>query len=205
MIRFQNDWVNSLLDLDFNYNDYCDVSDEQLVSMARTRKSAASVIISRYSKLISVKSEMFANSNTDSDDLNQEGLIGLLNAVSSFDSERGVKFSTFAEVCISNRMKSLLAKNQRAASKVEDIDLLSDEPCLSVEETPESILLDKEFFSELLNGVCSVLSATELKVFRLCLDGKSYRQAAVLLGITEKSVDNAMQRARKKIRGLMQG
>jgi RNA polymerase sporulation-specific sigma factor len=72
-----------------------------------------------------------------------------------------------------------------------------------VEETPESIYFYKEFFSELWKDICSVLSLTELNVLTLCVQGLSYKSAAEKLGMTEKSVDNAMQRARKKIRALM--
>jgi RNA polymerase sporulation-specific sigma factor len=61
----------------------------------------------------------------------------------------------------------------------------------------------KEFFSELWKDICSVLSLTELNVLTLCVQGMSYRDAAEKLEMTEKSVDNAMQRARRKIRALM--
>lgn len=196
--------MKNLLDLDFNLNDFCSKCDEELAVIAKTDKNAAAVLISRYSKLILVKSEILANTNTDSDDLNQEGLFGLLNAISSFDSRRGVKFSTYAEVCIVNRMKSYLAKNNRAASGVENIDELEEKSFMSVDETPESILMNKELFSELLNGIYAVLSPMERKIFDLCINGESYKSVAEILGITEKSVDNAMQRARKKIRALIQ-
>lgn len=178
--------------------------DDELAVIAKTDKSAAAVIVSRYSKLILVKSEIFADSNADSDDLNQEGLIGLLNAISSFDPHKGAKFSTYAEVCIGNRMKTFLVKTRKAASGIENIDEIYENSCLSVEETPESILLDKEFFSELLSGIYDVLSPAEFRVFNLCMKGESYKSAAEKLGITEKAVDNAMQRARRKIRALIQ-
>ncbi len=196
--------MKKLLDLDFNLNDFCSKSDDELAVLAKTDKSAAAVLVSRYSKLILIKSEIYANSNADSDDLNQEGLIGLLNAISSYDYSKGVKFSTYAEVCIGNRMKTFLVKTKKASSGLENIDELPEKSCLSVEETPESILLDKEFFSELLSGIYDVLSPAELRVFNLCLKGESYRSVAGKLGITEKSVDNAMQRARRKIRALIQ-
>lgn len=196
--------MKKLLDSDFNLNDFCSKCDGELAVIAKTDKSAAAVLVSRYSKLILIKSEIYANSNADSDDLSQEGLIGLLNAISSFDPNKGVKFSTYAEVCIGNRMKTFLVKTKKASSGIENIDELPENSCLSVEETPESILLDKEFFSELLSGIYDVLSPAELRVFNLCVQGESYKSVAGKLGITEKSVDNAMQRARRKIRALIQ-
>jgi len=191
-----------LLDLDFNLNDFCGKSDEELAVLAKTDKTAAAVLVSRYSKLIFIKSKIYANPVTDSEDLNQEGLMGLLKAVASFNPSRGVRFSTFAEVCIVNRMKSLLIKGNSAASPVEDIESLSELSCVQDCETPESIYIYKEYLSELLNSIDSVLSESERKIFNLCVQGLSYRDTAKKLGIAEKSVDNAMQRARRKIRAL---
>ncbi len=191
-----------MLDLDFNLNDFCGKSDEELAVLAKTDKSAAAILVSRYSKLIFIKSEIYANPATDSEDLNQEGLMGLLKAAASFNPSRGVRFSTFAEVCIVNRMKTLIMKGNCAASPVEDIESLSEISSVQDCETPESIYLYKEYLSELLSSIDSVLSESERKIFNLCVQGLSYRDTAKKLGIAEKSVDNAMQRARRKIRAL---
>lgn len=177
-------------------------TDEELAVMAKSSRSAAAVLASRYAKLILVKSEIYASPVTDSEDLRQEGQMSLLNAVNSFDPCRGVKFSTFAGVCIDNRMRSVTAKARRAAP-VTGEELDTDE-LVSDEATPESIYLNKEYFSELVSGIRTVLSTAELRAFSLCVQqGMSYRSAAEKLGITEKSVDNAMQRARRKIRALI--
>lgn len=197
-------WVNDLLDLDINLNDFSGKSDEELAVDAKTNKTAAAVLVSRYMKLIFIKSEIFANHNSDRDDLNQEGLIGLLNSISSFDADRGIRFSTFAETCINNRMKTFVAKGTKNAEKIiSDPDEFSVVHSVLDYDTPESIYLYKENFSEMMNKISSVLSETERKVFNLCVQGVSYKDAAERLGITEKSVDNAMQRARRKIRALL--
>ncbi len=94
-----------------------------------------------------------------------------------------------------------MRRNMRDGERVDE-DEAAD--MLSVEENPESIFLYKEFFSEMLGSIDSVLSPAELRTFRLCMQGMTYKQAALELGVTEKSVDNAMQRARKKIRALYQ-
>lgn len=195
--------MNNLLDLDFNSNDFISKSDEELAALAKNSKSAANALVARYLKLIFIKSGIYANCNTDSDDLCQEGLMGLLSAVSAFSPERNVKFSTFAEVCISNRMKSLLAKGKNNAAPVADIEEIAELHGESVYETPESIYLCKAYVSELLGSIREVLSPAERKVFELCVSGHSYKAAAEKLGVTEKSVDNAMQRARRKIRALI--
>ncbi|MBR5684344.1 MAG: sigma-70 family RNA polymerase sigma factor [Ruminococcus sp.] len=192
-----------MLDLDFNLNELNSKTDEELAVLGKTDKTAAAVLISRFSKLIFIKSEIYANSETDSDDLHQEGMISLLKAIEAYDPHKGVKFSTFAEVCIVNRMRTLSKKSVRDLSFAERVDEEEAADVLSVEETPESIYFYKEFFSGLWKDICSVLSLTELNVLTLCVKGDSYKSAAEKLGMTEKSVDNAMQRARKKIRALM--
>ena len=196
-------WVDILLDLDFNLNELNSKTDEELAVLGKTDKTAAAVLISRYSRLVFIKSEIYANSDTDSDDLHQEGMMSLLKAIDAFDPHKGVKFCTFAEVCIVNRMRTLSKRSVKNTSFAERIDEEEAEDVLSVEETPESIYFYKEFFSELWKNICSVLSLTELNVLTLCVQGLSYKSTAEKLGMTEKAVDNAMQRARKKIRAVM--
>ena len=193
-----------MLELDFNLNDLCGKTDEELALLARTDKSAAAALLSRYSQLILIKSKIYANSETDSEDLHQEGFMSLLKAINAYDPAKNVKFSTFAEVCIVNRMKTSAARMRRNMRDGERVDEDEAADMLSVEENPESIFLYKEFFSEMLGSIDSVLSPAELRTFRLCMQGMTYKQAALELGVTEKSVDNAMQRARKKIRALYQ-
>ncbi|MCQ2468333.1 MAG: sigma-70 family RNA polymerase sigma factor [Ruminococcus sp.] len=192
--------MDVLLEFDFNLNAYSSKTDEELVVLAKNEKSAAAALVARYSKLVWVKSKIYANSDTDSEDLNQEGLMTLLKAINAFDPRRGVKFSTFAEVCIVNCMRTISAKSGKDLLSSQPIDETEEEDFLADEETPESIYLYKEFFSELLRSIETSLSPTELRVFNLCVQGNSYKQTAEKLGMTEKAVDNAMQRARKKIR-----
>lgn len=192
-----------MFDLDYNVNEFCSKTDEELVGIAQNNKDAAAVLLSRYSRLISIKSEIYAYSNTDSEDLRQEGLLALLKAIASFEIERGFKFSGYAEVCIVNRMRTIAAGGSKKPFKSKSIDDIIEADELSVDETPESIYLYKEFITELSSGINSVLSSTELKIFNLCMQGLSYRSIAEKLGVSEKTVDNAVQRGRKKIRALI--
>ncbi len=179
-------------------NEFCGKTDDELALIAKNDKKAASTLVFRYSKLIFIKAGIYTVSDTDSDDLRQEGLMGLLRAIASFDIHRGVKFSTFAEVCIVNQMKTFLAKSRKNPIPCESLDDISADS-ISEEETPESIYINKEFFSELWYAVDNILSEKERKIFSLCIQGMSYRETAEKLGISEKAVDNAMQRARRKI------
>lgn len=195
--------VDILLDLDFNLNEFSAKTDEELALLARNDKNAAAVLMSRYMKLISIKSEIFADHETDSDDLRQEGMLSLFRAIVSFDSNRGVKFSTYAEVCIVNRMRTISARSKKAPIRSDIISEENESEELSVEETPESIYLYKEFISELLNGMNTLLTPVEKSALELSMEGVSYRSAADKMGISEKSVDNAIQRARRKLRSLI--
>lgn len=191
-----------LLDLDLN--SFCSKNDNELAVIAKSNKSAVSALVLRYLKLVYFKSKLFANQHTDSDDLYQEGLMGLLSAIYAFNPGKNVQFSAFAEVCIVNRMKSLLSKGAKKTELLcsfDQIDELRDVPFM---ETPESIYLYKEYFYELFSGISAVLSPIEKNVFMRCVQGFSYKDTAIELGITEKSVDNAMQRARRKVRAMMQ-
>lgn len=192
-----------MIDPDNGFDCLKSMTDEELAVLSKSDKSASAVLISRYSKLIYVKSELFSRSGIDSDDLYQEGLLSFLKAIEAFSPDKGAKFSTFAEICIVNRMKSVLRKNIKTLSvsgSIEDEDQ-ADLP--SVEETPESIYLYKEFFSQLWENICAELSPAELRTLTLCVGGLSYKEAAEKLNTTEKAVDNAMQRARRKIRTIM--
>lgn len=192
-----------MLDLDLINSETSNMTDEELAVMAKNSKAAAEALISRYSKLILIKSELFANDRTDSEDLRQEALMSLLKAASSFDPGRGVKFSTYCEVCISNRLRTVCAGSGKDPKFSESLDDVSESEALSVEETPESIFLYRETLSEISRTVDCVLSSAERRAFRLCMQGLSYRCTARRLGVSEKAVDNAMQRARKKIRAFV--
>lgn len=193
-------WVDILGVSDRNVNGSGVSTDEELALAARTDKSAENALVLRYLRLVCIKAQLCAGNGIDSDDLRQEGLLGLLSAIMSFDPGKGVKFSTFAETCIVNRMYSFMSKSKRNSSESLDPEMTEQ---LTAEGTPESIYLSKEFYSELFSSIPEVLSETERRVFELCLQGESYKQTAIELGMTVKAVDNAMQRVRRKLRKLL--
>ncbi|CDF02278.1 MAG: sigma-70 family RNA polymerase sigma factor [Ruminococcus sp.] len=195
--------MKNLLELDFDENVLGELTDEELVKAAQSNKRAEALIISRYLRVILVKSEMYANSVTDSEDLAQEGLLGLMSAISAFDPEKNIKFSTFANVCITNRMKTLISKGKKADSPVDNIEELTDQQDSLLSETPESIYLFKEYYSDLFEKIDSVLTEMESKIFKMYIHDVPYKDIALKLGISEKSVDNAIQRARRKIKNLL--
>lgn len=189
--------VNKVLAFDTNRLD--GKTDEELVQMVSYDEIATTALITRYAKLIWVKANKMANSPADAEDLAQEGLLGLLNAISKFDSSKNVRFVTFAEVCINNKMKTAFVKNNKSDLPLEDISEAQD---VVINDNPESILLQKERLEEIYNSIISLLSEQEWEILKLFLKDSSYREIAQQLAIPQKSVDNAMQRVRRKLKKM---
>lgn len=179
---------------------YNDLSDEELVLKARDDKVAVSELIARYMCAIEVTAKKL--SPEVSDDLMQEGFMGLMRAVNSYEPEKGA-FSSYAGVCIKNRMLSSLKKN--SMSNTEDIsdNELEEYVGVSDEDIPENIVIAQERMGELYNKISSALSEREWQVFQLFLTGMSYNQIALSSGLSVKTVDNAMQRVRRKLKALL--
>ena len=184
-----------------------DFLDENLlVSLAKSGDSnALTELIKSYSEKVLQKSLSFKKiSGIENEDLYQEGMLGLISAVYTFDETKGVLFSTYAMTLITRKMLSALRvankKNslpmEAYVSIDEKVDICSDSP------TPEDILIYNEEIDSILSFVNNNLSKTEKKVFRLNLLGLSYNEIADILDCSEKSVDNALQRIRKKIRNI---
>ena len=178
--------------------DFQILGDEELVVCCKDNKKAASVLISRYAKIIRAKSIFMSNDIVDADDLMQEGLLGLLNAIRTYDNSVA-QFSTYSNICITNKMTTALIKSNRIDIPIEVVDDKADE---ADHLTPESILLEKEKSLELDFEISSLLSEKEWKIFRLFLRGSTYEQMARQLNISPKTVDNALQRVRRKLKSV---
>ena len=177
-------------------------TDEELAVAAAGCSDSTTELISRYMKLIWVKANSMANAAVDAEDLAQEGMLGLMNAVAHFDPNREIRFSTFADVCITNKMKSALIRSRHTALPVEDAESAAQVQNEVEDDDPEQILLRKERLQELYWEMDHILSRRELEIFKLFLSGLRYEQMAERLHITEKSVDNAMQRVRRKLKSV---
>ncbi|MEE5993125.1 MAG: sigma-70 family RNA polymerase sigma factor [Oscillospiraceae bacterium] len=175
-------------------------SDEELAILARNSMEAEGILLSRYLHLIEYYAYRYAT-GADAEDLIQEGLIALLYAIPQYDPQKGKKFSAFAQVCIQNRMKNVLQKAKKYPEPVENLEEYQSAEFID-EVTPESILLEKEQGNLFRKQVMEMLSDKEWQVLELIVDGATYAETAEKLGIPEKSVDNAMQRIRRKMRGL---
>lgn len=182
------------------------LSDNSLIDLIRSGneskqgRNAATVLISRYLNLVWKKACSFSGNYADVQDLSQEGLLALLKAISSFNPQNGVKFSAYANICIGNKLKSAVLKFNSASGS---FSLEDSETDLPESASPESICLEKEFTENIYREISSMLSDKEWSVFKLYLEDLPYSEIAGKLNISEKSVDNAVFRVRRKLKSLL--
>lgn len=186
------------------------LSDEALCALAAGGERAAEeLLVSRHARLVRSCARPFFLYGGDSEDLIQEGMIGLLKAIREFRPDREASFRTFAEICIRNRYISLMRSNSRDRQMlISSLD--STDPSgfngstypSGVQQTQRALedsLITREYRATLLAGVRKQLSDFEAKILTHYLDGYSCREIAELVGRPVKSVDNAVQRIRHKI------
>lgn len=185
--------------------------DEHLVEQAQHNKEDAfAQLLGRYLPLIRKKALRYAGSGVDYEDLYQEGAIGFLNAVRNFRQDRGASFKTFASACVERKILSVLKSASRQKQMPAKALVSMDQPAggYLVENflphqmiiDPEERLIDREDYRSVLCMMDKVLSDLEHRVFQLYLSGRSYQEISAGLGLSEKSVDNALQRIRRKLR-----
>ena len=150
------------------------------------------------------KTARFAGGGVEQEDLVQEGAIGLMKAVARYDPQAEVPFTAFAALCAERQMISAVRaasryKNTPAQPSVSISELQNDLPS-GTSSNPEEILLLQEKLRTVFNEADKKLSPLEKKVLAAYLEFVSYDTVAAKLGLSLKSVDNAMQRIRRKLR-----
>ncbi len=192
--------------------------DESLCRLAASgSREAEEILVCRYTRLVRTCARPFFLIGGDSEDLTQEGMVGLIKAVREYDAEKAASFRTFAEVCIRNRLYSVLRAAARDKHSPLNQSVPLDPPFFDsnsytsgtndlAQGNPETFLIDREHTAALLAGVRKQLSEFEAKILGYYLDGLSCREIAGLVGKPPKSVDNAVQRIRRKVaRQLISG
>lgn len=178
---------------------FADISDEQLAALAVSDKSALTALMIRYDGLISAKAEAMKTAGVGADDLFQEGIMGLLDALKSFDPQKGASLKTYVNACARNRMINAISRKMPHLS----LDELGDDDTAIEIENPESIILRREHEKSLFEDISQKLTAIEWSVLQLYLQGFTYSGISSKLGISSKAADNAMQRVRRKLRALL--
>ena len=188
-----------------------DLTDEELCRLAASgNRDAEETLVTRYNRLVRTCARPFFLAGGDSEDLTQEGMVGLIKAVREYDAGKAASFRTFAEICIRSRLYSVL----RAAARDKHLPLNQSVPLDTpffdsnsytsgsgdlAQGNPETFLIERERTAALLAGVRKQLSEFEAKILGYYLDGLSCREIAETVGKPPKSVDNAVQRIRRKV------
>ena len=202
-------------DVFFSTDKYQALTDEEIISRIKAGdEKALTYLLNKYKELVNIKLGKYFLIGAEKEDIYQEGMIGLFKAIKSYDGEKQNSFKSFANICIerqlitaiktSNRQKhmplnSYLSLNTSAydnndEGSVELIDTFNS----NQSEDPLEMMMQKEHFAEVENAVNKSLSQFEKQVLDKFMKGKSYVRIAEELDSPVKSVDNAIQRIRKK-------
>ncbi len=173
-------------------------TDEALCEQAGSSPAALECLIERCACLVRACARPYFLTGGDSEDLIQEGMVGLLSAISAYDGARGVPFRAFAATCIRRRIASAVRSALSERNRPLDGALpLCDDQSLP-QPGPEETFLRREETEVFLSSLTQSLSALERQILPLYLEGRSYREIASAIGRPEKSVDNAVSRIRAK-------
>lgn len=195
-------------------NSFCFMQDEDVVCLARDgHPGATEFLISRYRSLVENKAKAYFVMGADHDDVVQEGMIGLYKAIRDFRGDRLNKFRPFAELCVTRQiitavktatrqkhvpLNAYVSLNRSLSGEPSDgslLDVLPDQAVVNPEET----LMARRLPPNLHESVQHMLSALEGCVLRCYLEGMSYREMSRELNCHTKSIDNALQRVKRKI------
>ena len=190
---------------------YSKYSDEELIQRLRAGETGiADYLIEKYKYLVRRKARAMFLIGGDTDDLIQEGMIGLFKAVRDYHPGKEASFVTFSQMCIdrqiysavqsSNRQKHMPLNTYISLSQEDEESPLAQ----AWVETPEEIIIDRENTRALEDEIKSALSPMENTVLNYYLEGKSYADIGMLMDKNPKSVDNALRRIRTKIRNYLE-
>ncbi len=195
------------------------LTDEQLVLMAKEgSETAEEILIEKYKGLVRMKAKAYFMVGAEPEDVVQEGMIGLVKAIRNFDSEREAGFKTFASTCINNQIIKAIRKAEREKNQpLNDAISLNDQVGdkqegltvgdilrASMSDEPEEMLIYEDSLNRLGELSKETFSPLETQVLRGKLQGKSYQEIASELGKSPKTIDNALQRIRKKIMDFLE-
>ena len=194
--------------------DYESMTDEEIVEIARVGDiDAQEYLINKYKNYVRAKARTYFLLGGDKEDLIQEGMIGMYKAIRDFRSDKLSSFRAFAELCITRQIITAIKTatrqkhiplNSYVSLNTPIYDEDSDRTLLDVitgnkVTDPEELIISREEFTEIETKMGELLSSLEWKVLMYYLEGKSYQEIAEDLGRHVKSIDNALQRVKRKL------
>ena len=196
------------------YLEFKDKPDEEIVMEAKTENNRAQeYLISKYENFVKAKAKSYFLIGADKEDIYQEGMIGLYKAIRDYKPERSTSFKAFAELCITRQiitaiktatrqkhipLNTYVSLNKPIYEEESEKTLLDVLTGLKVSD-PEELIISKEQMQYIEEKISKVLSGLELEVLNSYLDGKSYQEIACDLERHSKSIDNALQRVKRKL------
>ncbi len=188
--------------------------DEEIVETARNgNRLAQEYLINKYRNFVRAKARSYFLIGADREDIMQEGLIGLYKAIRDFRSDKLSSFRAFAELCITRQiitaiktatrqkhipLNSYVSLNKPIYDEDSDRTLLDVISGTKITD-PEELIISREEFGNIEEKMVEILSDLEWKVLMAYLDGKSYQEIATDLTRHVKSIDNALQRVKRKL------
>lgn len=196
-------------------SDYKTMTDETLIKLAQTKEDDAAIdfIVNKYKNFVRAKARSYFLMGADYEDIIQEGMIGLYKAIRDFRPEKQASFRGFAEICIVRQMitavkaatrqkhmplNSYVSLNKPIYTEESErtlMDMLSERAITD----PEELLISQEQFKDTEVMMGKMLSNLEWEVLLAYLDGKPYQTIAEETGRSIKSIDNALQRVKRKL------
>ncbi|MCL1919135.1 MAG: RNA polymerase sporulation sigma factor SigH [Peptococcaceae bacterium] len=188
--------------------------DEEMVELAKTGDSMAQeYLINKYKNFVRAKARSYFLIGADREDIIQEGMIGLFKAIRDFKGDKLASFRAFAELCITRQIitaiktatrKKHIPLNSYVSLNKPIYDEDSDRTLLDVItgtriSDPEELIINREEFDDIEEKMGEILSSLEWEVLMSYLQGKSYQEIAVELDRHVKSIDNALQRVKRKL------
>jgi len=198
---------------------YGDKTDEEIVAMAQGGDSVAlEYLLGKYKNFVRSKARSYFLIGADHEDIVQEGMIGLFKAIRDYQAERLSSFRAFAELCITRQIITAIKTatrqkhvplNSYVSLNKPIYDEESDRTLMDViveghAQNPEELIIGREDIVSIRDRVDEVLSSLEQEVLTAYLDGKSYQEIADKLGRHVKSIDNALQRVKRKLEKFME-
>lgn len=212
------------MDAETQNNPYCvfeNISDEEVVLMAQQEDNALAqeYLLHKYRNFVRSKARSYFLIGAEREDIIQEGMIGLYKAIRDFRGDKLSSFRAFAELCVTRQiitaiktatrqkhipLNSYVSLNKPIYEEDSDRTLLDIISGVKV-SNPEDMIISREEFVDIESKMNSILSDLEWKVLIKYLDGKSYQEIAVELDRHIKSIDNALQRVKRKLERYIGG
>jgi RNA polymerase sporulation-specific sigma factor len=187
--------------------DYTEYTDEELLKYLRDgTQDIMDYLIDKYKFMVLQKARMLYLVGGEQEDLIQEGMIGLFKAVRDFREDKDASFHTFAQLCVDRQLyNAIQSSNRQKHQPLNSYVSLSSEEWENElhsmsQQSPENIIIAEENAARLETKIQQQLSTFENQVLRLYLEGDNYLQIAEKLDKAPKSIDNALQRIRSKVR-----